>query len=112
MSLLWTALLMGLVGSLHCGVMCGPLVLASSAGRRSPLSRLAYHSGRIAIYCLIGLLFGTFGSTLALAGFQRGLSIIAGFFILVMLIPAARLRIERTAGRLSSLLRLRYATLL
>ena len=112
MSLLWTALVMGLVGSLHCGVMCGPLVLAVTSTRRSRLSHLAYHSGRITTYCLIGLLFGTLGSTLALAGFQRGLSIVAGFFILVTLLSAARLRIERAAGKLTTRLRSGFTALL
>jgi sulfite exporter TauE/SafE len=85
MDLLWTALLVGFVGSLHCGVMCGPLVLAVSRASRVGATQLAYHTGRIATYCSIGLVLGALGSTLAFAGFQRWLSIAAGVLILAAL---------------------------
>ena len=55
---LWTAFLLGLVGSLHCAGMCGPLALAlPAAGNTTPayvLGRVAYNSGRIVTYCLHG----------------------------------------------------------
>src|SRR5688572_11338782 len=102
MNFLWTALLVGFVGSLHCGVMCGPLILAVSRTRQFNGTQLAYHGGRIATYCVIGLLLGTLGSTLALAGFQRWISILAGFFILAAIIFASRMRINSGIGRLTS----------
>ena len=75
MELIWTAFFLGLVGSLHCAVMCGPLVLAVSrmGAARLPAtaSQLIYHAGRIAAYCAIGALFGAVGKTFAIAGFQR-----------------------------------------
>src|SRR5579872_4170088 len=64
----WTALILGLVGSLHCAGMCGPLALALPRGAKSPwgflVGRLAYNSGRIVTYCLLGLIFGLVGRTL------------------------------------------------
>ena len=116
--MLLSAFILGLVGSLHCAGMCGPLALAVPAVNPSRsgllVSRLLYNAGRIATYTAIGALFGLVGETLSLAGFQGWLSLAAGAFILLGLIfakaslnnPAANLviRIKRIFG---SLLRLR-----
>lgn len=84
---LWTALMIGFAGSLHCAGMCGPLVLAMPA---TPdkfgahlAGKLAYNAGRIVTYGLLGLVFGLFGQMLGLAGFQRWVSIAAGAAILL-----------------------------
>ncbi len=83
---LWTAFLLGLVGSLHCAGMCGPLALALPAapgGRASFLAgRLAYNGGRVATYGALGLMFGLLGKGFNLAGAQRWLSIALGVTIL------------------------------
>jgi uncharacterized protein len=86
----WTALVLGLAGSLHCAGMCGPLALALPTPATGAISffagRTAYNFGRIATYALLGVLFGTLGKTLFLAGLQRwssialGLALLAGFF--------------------------------
>lgn len=87
---LWTALLIGLAGSLHCAGMCGPLVLAMPArpGKFGAhlTGNLAYTGGRITTYAVLGLLFGAFGQMLGLAGFQRWVSIAAGAAILLGLL--------------------------
>ena len=90
----FTALLLGLAGSLHCVGMCGPLLLAlplDSAARQQVLRRmLVYHSGRILTYVLLGVLLGLVGKGLAIAGFQKTLSILAGVFMLGMALMAWR----------------------
>ncbi len=82
----WTAFILGLAGSLHCAGMCGPLALALPVVGRSRgsfiLSRLAYNAGRLATYCMLGLIAGALGQALAFAGFQRWLSLSAGALIL------------------------------
>lgn len=87
---LWTALLIGFAGSLHCAGMCGPLVLAMPAGNcgiGSHLAgKLAYNAGRIVTYGLLGLVFGLFGQLIGLAGFQRWVSVAAGAVILLSLL--------------------------
>ncbi len=87
---LWTALLIGFAGSLHCAGMCGPLVLAlpSLPGRAGAqfTGKLAYNVGRISTYAVLGLLFGLFGQMLGLAGFQRWVSLAAGAAILLSLL--------------------------
>lgn len=95
MDLIWTAFLLGLVGSLHCAAMCGPLLLAvqrvggSSSGPR--FSRPGYQAGRVLTYIALGVIFGVAGKTLALAGLQQWLSIIAGVALLIGLIFSTRL---------------------
>lgn len=89
-----TAIVLGLVGSLHCAGMCGPLALALPMTGNSRatfiLGRLAYNTGRIVTYCTLGAISGLVGQTLALAGFQRWVSLAAGSAILVGLILSTR----------------------
>ena len=91
---LLTPILLGLAASLHCVGMCGPLMLAlplDAAGKRQVVSQmLTYHSGRILTYAALGVLFGLLGKGIALAGFQKGLSIGAGVFMLAMAFTAWR----------------------
>lgn len=112
--MLWTAFILGLVGSLHCAGMCGPLALAvptAGSGRHAFLaSRLVYNAGRISTYAAIGAVFGLAGESLRLAGVQRWLSIGLGSALLAGLLfagvsmktPAARLvgKIKSTFGLL------------
>jgi len=85
--MLWTAFLLGLIGSLHCLGMCGPIVLALPTFRQSffrlLISRLLYNSGRIITYSLLGLLVGLVGEGISFSGFQQRLSIIAGILIII-----------------------------
>lgn len=87
---LWTAFLLGLVGSLHCAGMCGPLMLAlpAAGGTASAyvFGRVIYHAGRLATYCLLGVLFALLGQTFAMAGVQRWLSIGLGLVMLASLL--------------------------
>ena len=90
-----TAFLLGLVGSLHCAGMCGPLALAlPAAGDTTPgyvLGRVAYNAGRIITYCLLGIVFGLAGWTFLLAGLQRWVSIALGVALLLGLFASQRL---------------------
>jgi len=105
---------LGLVSSLHCVQMCGPLVLTysvalkQSAGSLAPASRyrllashLAYNAGRILTYSALGAIAGLAGGTMGfvgrLAGFSGvattvagGLMILAGL-VMLNVIPASAL---------------------
>jgi len=74
--------------------MCGPLLLAlplDASGKWQVLRQmLVYHSGRILTYAVLGVLFGLLGKGLAVAGFQKILSIGAGVFMLGMAFMAWR----------------------
>ena len=79
--------LMGLIGSVHCIGMCGPLVMALPISGQSHLQKwisiLLYHFGKISSYTVLGILLGLFGSTLPLYGVQENLSIVMGSIMLL-----------------------------
>ena len=67
------AIVVGLLGSSHCLGMCGGIVSAFSMGLQDRISQapsalfgyqLAYNTGRIGSYVLVGLLAGTLGASL------------------------------------------------
>ncbi len=90
--MLLSALLLGLMGSLHCVGMCGPIAFMLPVDRESNLKKFTqifiYHFGRLLAYSIMGLLFGLLGKSLQVFGLQQKLSIIIGVvMILVILIP-------------------------
>lgn len=91
---LWTAFTLGLVGSLHCAGMCGPLAMAVPVMGKGTaaiaFSRLIYNSGRLVTYMVIGILFGLLGQAFALAGIQRWISIAAGVVIIGALLVSLK----------------------
>lgn len=86
---LWSAFLFGLLGSLHCIGMCGPIVLAlpgkSAARNQFVMGRFLYNIGRTITYGFLGIFSGWIGQTIALAGYQSALSIALGVMILIMI---------------------------
>lgn len=113
---LWTAFALGLVGSLHCAGMCGPLALALPPAGHTAASyvfgRVAYNLGRVVTYCVLGLIFGLIGKTLLLAGVQRWLSIALGVALLVGLFVSRRLALWQPVIALVDQLKSRMAGLL
>lgn len=83
--MIWTALVLGFLGSFHCLGMCGPIALAvSAAGKRNYwINKLLYNLGRTMTYGLLGWFMGMLGWGLQLAGFQQGLSILLGGTIII-----------------------------
>lgn len=84
----YLAFFMGLLGSLHCVAMCGPLLLALPSVGVSPWSqaknRLVYQIGRILTYGFIGFIIGFIGIGLSMKGWQQGLSLLTGSVLLLM----------------------------
>ncbi|OIN60108.1 sulfite exporter TauE/SafE family protein [Arsenicibacter rosenii] len=79
---------LGLLNSLHCLGMCGPLVWALTAqggrfGSRTWPSVTAYHIGRIGVYSLLGVAAGSLGHLVSWAGWQSYLAIFAGMLMLL-----------------------------
>ncbi|MDX2002331.1 MAG: sulfite exporter TauE/SafE family protein [Chitinophagales bacterium] len=91
--MLWTALAIGLVGSLHCVGMCGPIALALPGGFSTRWamanSRLLYNLGRTVTYSFLGGIFGLMGKGFAIAGVQQWVSIGLGILLLVVAITSA-----------------------
>lgn len=88
--LLWTAFIVGLVGSAHCAGMCGPIALALPLRSDNWVSRvsggLIYNLGRIITYMILGSVFGILGKGLHMAGFQLWASIIIGILMISMVV--------------------------
>ena len=57
---------LALVSSAHCAVMCGPLVMASSARHGGGAAR--YFGGRLVVYSLLGALAGSSGRAITSFG--------------------------------------------
>ena len=88
---------LGLLSSLHCAQMCGPIVvgysLASLQGANrsnrwaSLSSHLAYNAGCILTYCALGAIAGVLGQSVTwmgrLAGLGQVTSLIAGVLMIV-----------------------------
>jgi uncharacterized protein len=84
--MIWTAFLLGFLGSFHCLGMCGPIALAVSSKDNSRFLRnkIIYNLGRTVTYSILGGLIGLIGFSLALAGIQQWISIGMGALILLM----------------------------
>lgn len=80
----------GVLGSLHCVGMCGPLALALPFNKLKGFEKinaiLLYNFGRVFMYSLMGLAVGFIGRGFSFFGWQQWLSIVAGVFILAVLI--------------------------
>lgn len=86
--MIWTGFLLGFLGSFHCIGMCGPIALAVSTKDQNRFlkNKLLYNFGRTLTYALLGLVIGSLGFSLALAGAQQWVSILTGAMILLMAI--------------------------
>jgi sulfite exporter TauE/SafE len=113
---LGTALMLGMLGSLHCAGMCGPLALALPISGKTRISyatgRIAYNCGRIVTYCVFGVIFGLVGRTLVLAGIQRWASIALGALVIAGLLGSRQFLSWNPAGRLVNRLKAGMAVLL
>ena len=92
MEILLTAITLGLLGSLHCVGMCGPIALALPVVKNNSFARVTgiftHNAGRVFTYSILGLMFGLLGKTFIIAGYQQALSITLGVLILlVVLLP-------------------------
>ncbi len=90
--MLWSAIILGLLGSFHCIGMCGPIAFMLPVDRSNSTKKVIqisiYHFGRLLAYSLIGFIFGLVGKSLYIFGVQQQLSIIIGvIMIVVVLIP-------------------------
>jgi sulfite exporter TauE/SafE len=82
--------LMGLLGSVHCIGMCGPLVMALPISHKTNLQKITalflYHAGKISSYAILGILFGLFGSQFPIFGLQKNISIVIGVTMLLYVV--------------------------
>jgi uncharacterized protein len=84
--MLWTAFLLGFLGSFHCVGMCGPIALAvgGKGSNKFLFNKVIYNLGRSFTYALLGLIVGSLGFSLSLAGVQQGLSVGMGLLVVLL----------------------------
>jgi len=83
----YVAFTLGLFGSLHCVGMCGPLAIAFGRSDGGSLaaniySGVTYNLGRTITYGLLGVLFGSMSSFVAVADMQSLVSVVLGLLLL------------------------------
>ena len=84
---LFTAITIGLIGSLHCAGMCGPIAIALPLAKENWLKKISgglfYNFGRIITYGVLGALFGLLGRGIKIAGLQQWASIAIGVIMII-----------------------------
>lgn len=90
--MLYSAFILGLISSLHCVGMCGPIAMMLPVDHQSEAKKvtqiITYHLGRLTAYATIGLIFGLLGRGFFLAGLQQKMSVFIGLaMIAAVLIP-------------------------
>ena len=91
---------LGLISSLHCVQMCGPLVVSYSltlgqrGARTQALAHLSYNLGRVATYALLGAVAGLTGQTLGLMGRLAGTENIVAIACGALMVVAGLLMLD------------------
>jgi uncharacterized protein len=115
--MMWTALLMGIGGSLHCAGMCSPLAMAiTSFNKYVLLNRVIYNAGRVMVYGVLGFIVASLGSLIDISAFQSILSISLGSLLILMgvgTISSIRIPvITKVVNRLIMFIKKHFASLL
>lgn len=92
--MLYSAFIFGLISSLHCIGMCGPIAMMIPVDRTNPAKKvtqiITYHIGQLSAYATIGLIFGLVGKGFFLAGIQQRLSIFIGIAMIITIVTPER----------------------
>jgi uncharacterized protein len=84
---IYTGLTIGLIGSLHCVGMCGPIAVSLPLGNKSLTDKawggILYNVGRTITYGVMGGIFGLLGKGIEMAGFQQWASILLGVVMIM-----------------------------
>lgn len=88
--MVYTAFFFGLISSLHCIGMCGPIAMMLPVERNNPSKKvtqiMTYHLGRLTAYGTIGFIFGMLGKGFFMAGIQQKLSIVLGIIMIIAIV--------------------------
>lgn len=105
MAVLFSALLLGLMGSFHCVGMCGPIVLALPLHGNNIQQKIyggvLYNLGRTVTYGIMGAVFGLLGQGLKLVGFQQVVSVVMGSAMVISVLFPALFRNQYDLSRSS-----------
>lgn len=82
-----SAFILGLLGSVHCVVMCGPLTAIfsfRSKSARGVFQTLLYQLGRISVYVILGAIVGGLMASSFYLGLANNFALILGVLFLVL----------------------------
>ena len=108
MTIFLAGLLLGVVSSVHCLGMCGPLVLSigprlDRTARTTQVARLLlYHGGRVATYTLLAIPAGLAGRMLWVQGLGRAVAIAAAIALIAAAMGMRGLQTFGAVARLSA----------
>jgi len=93
MTILISALVLGLMGSFHCAGMCGPIAIALPLHGNTVPQKIfggtLYNVGRTITYGIMGAIFGLLGQGISMIGFQQKISVVMGAIMIIsVLFPA------------------------
>ncbi len=96
--MIWSALVLGIVSSVHCAAMCGPLqgvLLGVFIKKKQFAKTIIYHAGRLSSYILLGMIAQVFGKALGLQSWQQQASLLSGLFLLGAIVLFYILKLDR-----------------
>jgi sulfite exporter TauE/SafE len=97
--------MIGLLGSLHCVGMCGPLAMALPVSQKTGFSRISaallYNLGRAITYATMGLILGFIGVGAKIYGIQQWVSIVAGSIMILSVVLASVFNLKAFVQKLS-----------
>lgn len=79
--MIWEAFILGFLGSLHCVIMCGPLLLSIASSGYSKFTLIIHHVGRWIGYILLAIIFQIVVSPLKLFEAQQHIGLFSGLLL-------------------------------
>jgi sulfite exporter TauE/SafE len=103
MTILLSALVLGLMGSFHCAGMCGPIAIALPLHGNTILQKVfggaLYNIGRTITYGIMGALFGLLGQGVEMLGFQQKISVVMGALMIISVLFPALFKNKSNLGK-------------
>lgn len=81
--MIWSAFLLGFLGSIHCAMMCGPLMLGVASQHQSKYSIFIHHLGRWLGYVLLAIFFQLIVSPLRIFKLQQYIGFVSGVLLVI-----------------------------
>lgn len=105
------AFLVGLVGSLHCVGMCGPLAMVVPIKDNRWGAILVYNFARVSVYAALGFIFGALGARVSFLQSGQRFSLILGVLIILFFALPALMGRWEVASRWNSMVTRTYGKL-
>ena len=81
--MIWTALGIGVLGSLHCAAMCGPFMLGLAGKNYNLFSLIIHHLGRWLGYITLAVVFSLLVSPLQVFELQQYVALVSGILLML-----------------------------